>query len=128
MVEADSIASAKATTTVLVIPFDVETYIPVTVSTIECNAWERWTITDRDQARRLIALLTQGDSAFFDSQRVRVAVLQGASRYYVDTNGVVLDGIVSHRLDRKTFQQLGEELTPGQRQRLIEQSRGLHCR
>ena len=104
--------------TVYFIPFEIETYVPITTATIVCEAREKWTITDASQVTRLTSLLSQGKEAPFNDRRVRVQVSRGNQNYYIDSEGVVLKGKSSYRINKVEFVQFAESLRAGQRQSL----------
>ena len=96
-----SAAFGADVTTVYFIPFEVETYVPVTRATIISDAWEKWTISSKSQTSSLIAILNHGDEGTFDEDRVRGLILSGNRTFFIDTNGVVsAKGKLGIRIDK----------------------------
>ena len=106
-------------TTVYFIPFEVETYIPVTRATIISQAWEQWTISSKSQTASLIALLNHGDEETFDEFRVRGLVLSGNQTFCIDTNGVAsTKGKLGIRIDKAMLVKFRDSLRADQRRTL----------
>jgi len=111
------VALANTTITVYFIPFEVETYIAVTPTTIASQAWEKWTISSKRDNDRLLAILNHGRENTFDQNRVRALVIIGPKRYVVDSTGTVQkSGTEGLAIDKRAFVRLGDQLSPGQRQ------------
>lgn len=102
--------------TVYFVPFEIETYVPITTATIVCEAREKWTITDASQVTRLISFLNQGKEAPFNDRRVRVQVSRDNQSYYIDSEGVALKGNSSYRINKVEFARFAESLRADQRQ------------
>ncbi len=105
--------------TVYFIPFQVETYIPVTEETIVSQAWEKWTTSSKSEISRLTTLLEHGSESKFDGNRVRAMVLLDGQRYLIDSNGVVkTKGRASIRIDKGKFIEFLTSLRASQREEL----------
>jgi hypothetical protein len=109
--------------TVYFIPFELETYIPITPATIKCQALEKWAVSDETQVSHLIDILKQGVEATFDDHRVRVKVSVHNKTYYIDSEGVVRKGKKNYKIDKLEFTKFGESLKPDQRLSIKEH----HC-
>ena len=115
----DSMTSHSTSTVVYYIPFQVETYIPVTPETIVDQAWEKWSISEERGRSRLFAILSHGHGSAFDKNRVRALVIAGEKRYLIDTNGVVLSKSKESQgtvIDKKAFMEFRDSLRADQRQ------------
>lgn len=110
--------AAQRTATVFYIPFSVQTYAPVTPSTIEASAFEIWTVSGDMAVSELLAALRDGAPATFDPRVVRVLVLVDGQRYYVDADGVASHEGGSLKIDRRMFDRLRASL-PERNQRVI---------
>lgn len=99
------------------VPFDVETYIPITEASISCRAWEKWKISDRSKVSRLLNIVKTGQKANFDRKRVRAEIIVAEQKYFIDAAGVVLNGVSSYKIDRYDFVVFGESsLDPNERE------------
>ncbi len=106
-------------TTVYFVPFEIETYAPITQAEIIPLAWEKWTISSEAETSRLITSLSQGDEEKFDENKVRALVLSDEQKYFIDSNGVVLKrGKLGNRIDKAAFIQFRDSLRADQRQML----------
>jgi len=115
-------------TTVYFIPFEVETYAPVTPATIISQAWEKWTISSEPETSRLINLLNLGNQADFDEKRVRGLVISDNQTYFIDSNGVVIrkgklymfkeKGELGITIEKTAFVEFRDSLRADQRQML----------
>jgi hypothetical protein len=104
-------------TTVYFVPFEIETYVPITRATIISEAWEKWTISSKSKTSSLIALLNHGDEEAFDENRVRGLILSGNQTFFVDTNGVAsTTGKLGIRIDKAMFLKFRDSLHTDQRQ------------
>ena len=104
-------------TIVYFVPFEIETYVPITQETITAEAWEKWTISSKTQRSRLFAILNQGGQGKFDEKRVRVMVRAGKQTYFIDSDGVVLrKGKLNVRIDKAAFVRFRDSLRTDQRQ------------
>jgi|ERR1700674_3726042 len=114
----DSSVFGAGVTTVYFVPFEVETYVPITRATITSLAWEKWTISSKSETSRLISLLNQGDKGNFDENKVRCLVLSGDQTHFIDSNGVVVQeqARVSVRIDKAGFLKFRDSLRADQRQ------------
>ena len=110
-------AFSEATTTVYFIPFDVETYIPVTQADIASRAWEQWNISSHVETTRLITILNRGPKQTFDSSKVRcLIVVSSIQTYLIDANGVVSQANnLGTTLDKAEFEQFRDSLKAGER-------------
>jgi len=103
-------------TTVYFVPFEIETYVPITKATIISQAWEKWTISSESQTSSLIALLNHGDERTFDENRVRGLILSGNQTFFVDANGVAsTKGKLGIRIDKVMFVKFRDSLRTDQR-------------
>ena len=103
-------------TTVYFVPFEIETYVPITQATIISQAWEKWTISSKSQTSSLIALLNHGDEETFDENRVRGLILSGNQTFFVDANGVAsTKGKLGIRIDKAMFVKFRDSLHADQR-------------
>ena len=90
--------------TVYFVPFEIETYVPITQATIISQAWEKWTISSQSQTSSLIALLNHGDEWKFDESRVRGLVVSENQTFFVDANGVAsANGKLGIKIDKSLF-------------------------
>jgi hypothetical protein len=105
-------------TTVFFVPFEVETYAPITRATITSFAGEKWTISSKSETSRLISLLNQGEQGNFDENKVRCLVLSGDQTRFIDSKGVVVQeqARVSVRIDKAGFLKFRDSLRADQRQ------------
>lgn len=72
------------------IPFEVKTYVPVTIENIGNRAFYVFQITtESDQAKNLIKILDENDAGTFNSKMVRLKVQLQGKTYFVDSNGNV---------------------------------------
>jgi len=106
-------------TTVYFIPFQVETYVPITPENITDQAWEKWNISTKRHSQRLLAIINHGHSAAFDRNRVRALVVSDGKKYFIDTNGVMVpqsrdSGGVT--IDKAAFIKFRDSLRADQRQ------------
>ena len=102
--------------TVYFIPFEVETYIPITEATIASLAWEKWTISSESQTSGLIALLDHGDEGEFDGGRVRGLVVLKSQTFFLDADGVVtVNGRSGTKIDKNMFVKFRNSLQAAQR-------------
>lgn len=69
------------------VPPEVETYIPVTVDSIEKAAFKIVHIKDKRQADELIALIEKSEQTV-DGKRIRIKISTGNKSYSFDSNGV----------------------------------------
>jgi hypothetical protein len=112
---ASSVFGANVTT-VYFVPFEIETYVPITQATIISQAWEKWTISSKSQTSSLIALLNHGDEETFDENRVRGLILSGNQTFFVDANGVAsTKGKPGIRIDKAMFVKFRDSLHTDQR-------------
>jgi len=103
-------------TTVYFVPFEIETYVPITQATIISEAWEKWTISSKSKTSSLIALLNHGDEETFDENRVRGLILSGNQTFFIDANGVAsTNGKLGLRIDKARFVRFRDSLHPDQR-------------
>jgi hypothetical protein len=116
-------------TKVYLIPFEVETYVPVTRDSIACEAHEVWTFSKAAQTRRLLVFLSGGTAVDggtairFDEKRVRVKVSSSNRTAFVDSDGVVAQDKTT-RIDKREFVELLKTLA-GKPQALDKRP---HCR
>jgi len=117
-----SAQSEESTTKVYFVPFEVETYVPITPETIESQAWEKWTISSKEENSRLLRILRGGPEGAYDKNKTRVLIIFGKESYYVDSSGVVrLDGKRDARIDKSALITFRDSLRPDQRQDLRKQ-------
>ena len=107
-------AWGKSTLTVYSIPFEIDTYVPVTAKTIACAAWQKWVISDATQASKLGAILRSGPKAKFDDHLVRMLISTDRTNYYVDQKGVALMNYSASKVDLKKLDEFGKSLKPNQ--------------
>ena len=115
---ASSIAFGSDVVTVYFVPFEVETYVPITPSTIRASAWEKWTIRAESRISQLLDLLDHGDKAQFDEKRVRGEVIVKNHTYFVDANGVVVRNKLAVRIDKAQLVKFRESLRADEKQTL----------
>lgn len=79
------------------VPFNVETYVPVTINNIEDMAFYKFEVHNNSElAIKLINLLEQNGHNDFDDKRVRLKVINNGKTYYVDSNcNIKVSGVVS---------------------------------
>jgi len=99
------------------IPFEVETYVPVTRETIVGQAWEKWTL-DSDFA--VVGLLSQIDGEEqlkFNQNRVRALVISEGQQAFVDASGIVsMAGKTgTYRIDKAAWSKIQSSLRIDQR-------------
>jgi hypothetical protein len=104
------------------IPSEVETYLPVTPTSIACAAWEKWTIADAAHASDLMVLVSHGEKGEFDDHRVRMMIFRNDKVYYVDQNGMALAGNSTHKIDPKKIADFRQSLSSGEIENLKESS------
>jgi hypothetical protein len=104
--------------TIYYIPFNVETYSPVTKATISCSAEHKWIITNTVTIGRLESILTNGSPAQFDSNRVRVKIVSNSETYYLDAAGVKTNKNESIKIDKIAFTRLLDSLSPNDKRAL----------
>lgn len=103
-------------TTVYFVPFEIETYVPITQETIISQAWEKWTISSKSKNSMLISLLKNGNAAKFDENRVRCLVISKNQNFLIDANGVVsTKEELGVRADIGKFYKFQDSLQIGQR-------------
>ena len=102
--------------TVYFVPFQLETYLPITPLTIKCQAKEKWLLTDQSQIDRLLELFGKGNTANFDDRRVRVLISSDNFNIFVDSNGVALMDGKSIKVDKYEFENFAKSLDSNQRQ------------
>ena len=102
-------------TVVYFVPFEIETYVPITIDTITCQAREKWILSDNSDVATLNRLLNPGNDAKFDSARVRVKISASNETYFIDAEGVVLTDKHSFKIDKIAFVKFAESLTKKQR-------------
>ena len=117
-------AFGKDAVVVYFIPFEIETYVPVTQETIVSSAWEKWTISSKDEISYLIELLNSGKKGDFDGKRVRGFVCINNQNYFIDSNGVVLKGKLSIQMDKAKFLKFRNSLRDDQKQSLRQPGQG----
>jgi hypothetical protein len=97
--------------TVYYVPFDAETYVPVTRDDIGAESSRRVCLGDATFAREVEALLGRGKSdGSFEERKVRLLFVSGDRRksFYVDQQGAVaLNGSISC-LSKRDFDELKE--------------------
>jgi hypothetical protein len=98
------------------VPFEIETYVPITRSTITCDAREKWTISEGFHTSQLTNLLIPSDYATFDTKRVRVRIDFGKQIYYIDATGTAQKGSLNFKTDKIAFLRFANSLTLNQRQ------------
>jgi hypothetical protein len=101
------------------VPFQIETYIPITEASISCNAWEKWEIPASSEAEvsSLVALLEKkGKHAHFNPHMVRAEIVAPKRVYFIDAHGVVANGTSSYKIDRYEFLSFAVSLTPAERE------------
>jgi hypothetical protein len=93
--------------TVYYVPFQVETYEPITTATIKDRAKYRLDVADANEILSLLRMLSnaKGESSF-DQKRVRLLVVAEKREIVVDADGNVLDAGKTYRLSREQFGQL----------------------
>jgi hypothetical protein len=104
-------------------PLEIETYMPITRTTIAAQAHEKWTISSKREKEQLVAILRGGikDKASLDENRVRMLIVLDRNSYFVDVNGVVhKDGSEDSRLDQTGLYRLRNSLRPRERHILIK--------
>ena len=87
---------------VYVIPFQIQTYVPITRESIVCAAHEKWTV-DSSKASALVNLLREGPAAQFDDKLVRVTIVGSGEPIFLDANGVVVGLGQARSIDRESF-------------------------
>jgi hypothetical protein len=103
--------------TVYFVPFQVDTYVPITEATIRARAWERWHISSKDTLARLLNSMTEAKGAQFDEDRVRVLVVRSDDQIYsIDCNGIGRKGATAIRINKATFLNFRDSLGPGERE------------
>jgi hypothetical protein len=116
-------ATNEKEATVYFVPFALQTYVPITESTIVCDAWEIWTLSDTSKVSSLLGLVTKGSNgAVFDEKNIRVKIIRSNEPYYIDSEGTVLKGRSTFSVDRAKFANFAETLAPGERQRNLRSS------
>lgn len=101
---------------VYVIPFDVDTYTPVTRADIECRAMEEWTLSGR-QMRRLKGMIERSRGGPFNEKKVRVKVAVAGDPVFLDADGNVRSEAGDGTMKLKAFQAFAAALPKGARSR-----------
>ena len=109
---------AEGIATVYFVPFEVETYVPITRATIVSQAWEKWTISKGREIAVLVKMLTHGPAESFDENRVRALVIRDTQMYYVDSEGVVSNRNVNIKIDKTEFLKFRDSLKSEQRKKI----------
>ena len=102
------------------IPFEVETYIPVTVATIECKAHEVWLLS-RKNAIYLSSIIAPVEEKEFDERKVRIKIIGDGRPYYIDSSGVVLKGALNFQIDKIKFNRLSGSIVKKRRKIVTSQ-------
>jgi hypothetical protein len=113
---------ASVATTIYYLPFNTETYSPVTTSSIECAAKNTWIVSDYAKLKELSAILDTVDnesSLKFDANRVRVKIVKGFQVTYLDANGVANDQDRNSKINKTAFSKLLTSLGIGTNQRSV---------
>jgi hypothetical protein len=98
--------------TVYYVPFQIETYVPITESTIISKAWEKWALDSDEKISELNTILHSGEQSKFEGARVRMLVVSANHKVYIDSNGVASeDGQVGIRIDKNAFLKFRESLS-----------------
>jgi hypothetical protein len=113
-------SSSPQSLAIYFVPFQFETYEPVTASNITAKAKYTININDQNEIPKLLALTSGKSPARFNGKRVRLLVIvnveQGEERIMVDAEGDVFDGKSERALGKQKFDQLKAlmaELTKG---------------
>lgn len=70
------------------IPFEVQTYVPVTIKDIENRAFYKFEVAENSELSiKLINILHNDNPGTFDYKMVRLKVQKGNKIYYVDSKG-----------------------------------------
>jgi hypothetical protein len=102
--------------TVYFVPFQIETYVPITQATIVSKAWEKWTLKSNSQISALKNILNQGDESKFESHRVRALIISDTQTIYVDANGTAsINGDVGKKIDKNMFVKFRDSLDSDER-------------
>jgi hypothetical protein len=115
-------ALAQSVITAYFVPFEIETYVPITPTTISDAAWEKWTISSKRKMSHLIDLLSRGSAGSFDEHRVRVMIVAGSRTYLIDASGIALVGKEAIQIDRSKLEVFRKSLSGGERKVLRSQS------
>ena len=99
-------SSGGSVTVVYFIPFEIETYLPVTKDAIECSAHEVWVVAGTEQQVQLQRFLENGEAAAFDEKRVRAKIVSPFGNAFIDATGVAQTASSSLRVDRGKFKAL----------------------
>lgn len=108
-------ALGSETVTVYFIPFEIETYVPVTKESIVCDSSEVWTVADKSQIADLTEILRAGSRATFNEKMVRVRIERNGAISYIDAKGTLAAAKSSYQIDRVRFARFGQSLGPEQR-------------
>ena len=97
------------------IPFDIETYAPVTTRTIESRAFEEWCLSSHADFDHVLTILAGKEKRSFDADRVRMKLVARGTKLFVDANGVVSsDGHMGAQIDLVELQLFRGSLGSGQ--------------
>jgi hypothetical protein len=108
--------AGAAVTTAYFVPFDIETFVPITQENIISEAFEKWTISSKSQTSSLVALLSHGIEGQFDGSHVRLSVSAENKTFFVDAKGVAsTNGKTGIYIDKSTLAQFRDSLTAYQR-------------
>lgn len=100
-------ANALAQGRIYSIPFEVETYLPVTRATIEREAWEQLDFQNDSQFQSFVGLLNRERTRKFNESRVRYLVKCGSHKYFIDADGIVVGyGENPMSIDKFQFEKL----------------------
>jgi hypothetical protein len=105
-------AFTKELMVIYFIPFEVQTYIPITKNTIISSAWEKFEISDKTTSNRFIRLFVRhnNNKIEFDEKNVRILVVHKKDYYFVDMNGVAVKNDMLFRIDKIKFLQLRDSV------------------
>ena len=112
ILKAETISFSKAF--IYYIPFQFETYEPITAKNIKEKAKYKIEISDKNKISTLCDLTSDGaKTSSFDEKRVRLLIVfgEGKQQIFVDANGNVFAGEKRQTLSPKSFEKLKNVLS-----------------
>lgn len=120
-VESDGMSKDMPAMLHFVVPFSIETYMPITMENIEADSSDVWIMKDHDAAKKLMQIL-QAKPSFkaLHEKEIRLKANFGSSTgvFFLDK-----DGVVFRKDDGQHFELSGKELE--QVEHLLEQMMGI---
>lgn len=88
------------------IPFEIETYLPVTKETIREKTWEEFELVDDAQIKKFWTLFNNKNKGKFDHDKIRCLIVANDRRHFIDADGNVFGGgIMYSSINKKQFEE-----------------------